>query len=316
MFCYHVPQGFSLENDADVAKLAAAGVTEVACDEEELVMEVGTTREGLAALRKKLDAAGIRVTTCHPPFGSYNDEFSTIHQPGPKLDEELDYMREFILRCGILGVRAIPLHTGGAMLARAQDWEVQLARDYVNALLPAARAAGVKIAVENTNHAQPLEWYPGMQEKVPLDRNIWYHDDPKCVRAFVQSFDDEMVGICYDTGHAHLQGAHRTMEDMALYKGRIVLYHLHDGDGAWSDQHIQPGYGNCDWKALFDSIREQGYDDVPLYVEAGPRFGDMLLMVREMDAIWDGRVTVLPGGYLAKDEDTGHVLVKEVAQHG
>ena len=60
-----------------------------------------------------------------------------------------------------------------------------------------------------------------------------------------------------------LEEANKVIEDMEAFKENIVLFHLHDNDGAYNDSHWQPGYGNTPWFELFDRIERQGYKDVP-----------------------------------------------------
>lgn len=265
----------------------------------------GRTREDAAKLRELLEADGLRAVTSHPPFGSFNEPFSTLRQDPAGLAEELEWMKEFILRCGLLGVKAIPLHTGGAMLPRAQRWETECARRYVEALLPVAEQANVIIAIENTNHATPIGFYPGMTEQVPLNRNIWEFDDTQRILSFVHSFDSPFVRICYDTGHSHLLG--KMLPDLDAFHDDIALFHIHDNDGAGNDSHTQPGYGNTPWREFFAKITDLPH--APLFVEAGPRFGDPKRMFEEINAIAENRVIVKPGGFLKKDEDTGRIII-------
>lgn len=193
-------------------------------------MQEGRRREDAERLRKMLDADGLLAITSHPPFGSYNEPFSVLRQDPDGLQRELAWMKEFLVRCGILGIRAIPLHTGGAMLPQSQPWEVDCAKAYVEALLPTAEKAGVIIAIENTNHAMPLSFYPHMTEQVPLNKNIWSFDDTQKILSFVQAFESPFVRICYDTGHSHLLG--RMLADHGAFAPWIALYHLHDNEGA------------------------------------------------------------------------------------
>lgn len=285
-----------------------AGITEV-CPEPVFYMPDKYTRDDVKRLREILDRDGLEATTSHPPFGSFNERFSTLRQSPSGLREDLEYMKEFIVRCSILGVKAIPLHTGGAMLPDARKWETESARRYVESLLDTAEKSGVIIAVENTNHATAIGFYPGVEEQVKLNRNIWKFDDTDRILDFVHSFGSPYVKICYDTGHSHLLG--KMLPDFRAFYDDIVMLHLHDNDGAGSDSHIQPGYGNAAWKELFEGIRKMKKLPV-MYVEAQPYFGDLKLFVSEMNALWENRVTVKRGGFLEKDENTSRLRITEV----
>lgn len=300
-FCI-TPRGFDLTNSAHRRELRAMGVTQLSIGPGEFMD--GHARGRAVRLRELLASDGLAAVTSHPPFGSFNEPFSTLRQDPDGLARELEWLREYILRCGLLGVKAIPLHTGGAMLPRARRWETDCARRYVEALLPAAEAAGVVIAIENTNHATPVGFHPGMREQAPLNRNIWEFDDTHRILDFVRALDSPFVKICCDTGHSHLLG--KMLPDLDAFLPHAALFHIHDNDGAGNDAHIQPGYGNSPWQAFFQKIHGT---TAPLFVEAGPFFGDLRLMMDELRAIAEDRVTVKPGGFLCKDEDAGRIAI-------
>lgn len=73
---------------------------------------------------------------------------------------------------------------------------------------------------------------------------------------FVEPFDEECCGICFDTGHAELDsGAVKLAE---LLGPRVICTHLHDNDGK-EDQHLPPFDGVIDWPKLIAALRAAGY---------------------------------------------------------
>ena len=59
------------------------------------------------------------------------------------------------------------------------------------------------------------------------------------------------VGVCLDVGHAHLVSS--VAESFELLAPRVKELHLHDNhahDGGLGDEHLWPGGGSIDWKAL------------------------------------------------------------------
>lgn len=281
----------------------AAGVCQISLSPRDFMD--GYAREDVLTLREHLHASGLKACTSHPPFGSFNEPFSALRQHPEELRAELDWMREFITRCGMLGIDAIPLHTGGAMLPDARPWEIDCLRRYIDALLGAAEPAGVTIAIENTNHATPVGFYEGIREEVPINRNFWKFDDTGRILEFVRSYASEHLKICYDTGHSHLLG--RMMEDFHAFEDEIALLHIHDNEGAGNDAHVQPGYGNAPWKVFFAELGSSSGSPV-CFVEARPRFGDLSRMLRELAALAESRVIVKRGGFLKKDV-RGHIVV-------
>ena len=108
------------------------------------------------------------------------------------------------------------------------------------------------------------------------------------VRRFVDHFDSPYLGICFDTGHAHVneegvQAAFETLRD------RIISFHLADNDGH-KDQHSQPPYGSIDWSTFVPAFRSMGFA-YPATVEAPPwgRTSSGTLL-REIQALFAGEL--------------------------
>jgi len=74
----------------------------------------------------------------------------------------------------------------------------------------------------------------------------------------VDSFNDERVGICWDTGHANMMCG--SQADAIKFLGkRIKCTHIHNNDGA-GDHHNPPDNGNIPWNDVMASFKEIGYD--------------------------------------------------------
>jgi sugar phosphate isomerase/epimerase len=54
------------------------------------------------------------------------------------------------------------------------------------------------------------------------------------------------IGVCYDTGHAHIQGIEGGLEN-------IRTTHIHDNNGE-KDEHLWPFEGTLDWPALIEKL--------------------------------------------------------------
>ncbi len=60
----------------------------------------------------------------------------------------------------------------------------------------------------------------------------------------------DTVGICLDVGHAHLAGGGAGIATaFELCGARVAQLHLHDNHGQ-KDEHLWPGSGTIDWKAV------------------------------------------------------------------
>lgn len=78
--------------------------------------------------------------------------------------------------------------------------------------------------------------------------------------------DRRTVGICLDTGHAHLWGD--VAEAIEICSGHLLTTHLHDNHGR-QDDHLLPGRGTIDWTAALLAFRKVGYDGAWVF-EPGP----------------------------------------------
>ena len=134
---------------------------------------------------------------------------------------------------GRVGASALVVH----LLPRPDDSSerfFQRSVEKLQALRPACRAAGVRLAVENLpNPAQSDEF---------LD-------------AVLAAFAGDGVGLCYDSGHAVLSGQQHLL---ARHVDRLLVTHLHDNDGT-ADQHQLPGLGRADWPAIAATIAASDY---------------------------------------------------------
>ena len=64
-------------------------------------------------------------------------------------------------------------------------------------------------------------------------------------------YDHPAVGICYDSGHAHITAdAAATLHLLSPY---VVTVHLHDNDGV-DDLHLIPGQGTIDWPSVVKEL--------------------------------------------------------------
>lgn len=77
---------------------------------------------------------------------------------------------------------------------------------------------------------------------------------------------DERLRCCFDTNH--LLGEY--IPDFIRKVGpKIVTTHVSDYD-FWNERHMLPGEGKIDWKELYETLKETGYEGPWLY-EVGPK---------------------------------------------
>jgi len=76
-------------------------------------------------------------------------------------------------------------------------------------------------------------------------------------------FDD--VGVCFDFGHAHMEGG--VSQGFEILRSHICSTHVHDNDKN-KDSHLWPGQGTIDWKEAMELLRSAPQTP-PLLLELG-----------------------------------------------
>lgn len=102
-----------------------------------------------------------------------------------------------------------------------------------------ARQRGVTLALENT---------PG-EMATPVN-----------LKNFLEQTRLSNVKLCFDAGHAHLEGG--ALEALEAVRDLVVTTHIHDNRGE-RDDHLLPYEGTIDWSALLAALP----DDAPLVLE-------------------------------------------------
>ncbi len=142
-----------------------------------------------------------------------------------------------------------PLRRVGALVEEPAFWKYLSGRknlEYFAPYLRTAEKAGVGLAMENLADA----FSQGQRQRT-------YTATPAELVALVDAFDHPLVGVLWDTGHAHLQG----LEQEAALRGigsRLKATHIADNNGLW-DLHLLPFLGTVDWKAVMGGLRAIDY---------------------------------------------------------
>jgi sugar phosphate isomerase/epimerase len=256
-------------SDQAIAALAAMGVTAIEFGPSFLLESEEAAIESAAG---RYRAAGIRFYSCHAPFGD-EEELSRLDESGRV--KALDTHLCSLSRAALAGVECMVIHPG----RRCPEDEIPARRERLyaslEALVPAAQKAGVRLALENM-----LPAHVGSESAD--------------VRRIVDDFDSPWLGVCFDTGHAHVneEGVGVAFETL---RDRIIAFHLADNDGH-KDQHSQPPYGSIDWRALVPALRAMDVQH-PVTVEAPPwgRASSGTLL-HEMQALFAGELLTLTVG--------------------
>lgn len=214
--------------------------------------------------KEAADRAGIRIHQMHMPYPNY------VPKGSARLN---DYLKNVVARksmgiCAYLGCRYIVVH--GFKLAyylgsEEAEWEKTL--EFISFLAPMAAQLGITVCLEN------------------LYTNIGNHivEGPCCdagkaaarIDAVNQKYGADILGFCFDTGHANLVGI--DFENFLVTLGdRLKVLHIHDNDGV-GDLHQIPftftksreNKASTDWTGFVEGLKKTGFDKV-LSFETAP----------------------------------------------
>lgn len=205
---------------------------------------------------------GIYIRSIHAPFGGG----CNLSDPDDeKRNAAIQTTRKLLYKAAHAEIELIVIHpgVGGYSSQEEMDAANLIAFESVSQLIDAAEDTGVKLALENM-----LPGHPGCEIRHILD--------------IVEKIDSPALGICFDSGHAHVCG--NMKEFMEAVGERMICIHMQDNDGT-KDMHLQPPYGTTDWKAFADVIRKINYRS-PITIENRPWTGvSYKQMLREVSAV-------------------------------
>lgn len=158
-------------------------------------------------------------------------------------DEEL--IRRSIIGAGIMGVKWLVIHpgniddeTGNSDYGRS----LQLNLDQYQRYAELASREGVGIAIENLpNHGERGR----------------FATDERDLLTLMEKLADPIFGICWDTGHGHMNVPDQSASLRAIAPYLHAL-HIADNHGS-KDEHIAPFFGTIDWDPIMRTLREIEY---------------------------------------------------------
>jgi len=152
--------------------------------------------------------------------------FSVVEPERRHRESALDEIKRSLELVDHVPLAYVVLHLGNP-----QDKFSPVAFDYAYTAVAEIRAfAGVEVMIENIPN-----------EISTLDR----------IEEFRMISQLSDIGVCYDTGHAHLQGT-------APIFDHVRATHLHDNGGE-RDEHLWPFEGTVDWPALIEKLFVANY---------------------------------------------------------
>ena len=164
--------------------------------------------------------------TLHLPFSDLNLASlnhpiwkETIRQMSKCLERASDFVELAVVHPGHMS----PL----GMQLPEMAWRQNI--DGLRSICDAASDLGIKIGVENMVN---MQFILGKQ--------------PGEILGMIESLERENAGLTLDVGHANTNG---NLDDFLCDISKVIHVHLHDNAGK-SDEHLQLGKGNVNWKKV------------------------------------------------------------------
>jgi len=194
-----------------------------------------------------IDQLGLETYSFHAPFSDHID----ITSPDPQHREfALQELMKAAEAAAILSVRYFVIHPGpenSALPEHERFWRLENAVGVLNRAFAHCQKLGIGLVLENmlphlfAGRTRDLLWILG-------------------------ALDTCEVGICLDTGHAHLAGdlsavAHKL-------SGHLWMVHGSDNHGQ-RDDHLPPGDGRIDWGAFLSHLYDLHFNGTFILEIAG-----------------------------------------------
>lgn len=200
--------------------------------------------DAVATMAADLARRELSVPTVHLPCYPSVPELLTSGRTWSLLDADgaerelmLQATERALAAAAILGAEGGVLHLGwpsDPWTPEQEAWAVEA----LERLIPAACTTGVRLLTENiVSDGTRTERLCALLSKV----------DP----------EGTATGICFDTGHANMNGG--VLAQLEAAGDRLHSLHLHDNAGE-KDHHLPPGEGTVPWEAFFAALDERGFD--------------------------------------------------------
>ena len=171
-------------------------------------------------------------------------EFLQSHLPsGDPLREEALLQRDIrcLEVCGMLGIPTAVIHAGALPgMGKEEFFEKNAA--YVRRLLPTMEANGVTLCLENSASS--------------YRRGYFYFFTGTSLAEFCDYVDHPLVGACWDTGHANLEGPQH--EEILAMGKHLKAIHFNDNYGV-TDDHVLPFMGTMNVDEVMTALIAIGF---------------------------------------------------------
>lgn len=202
-------------------------------------------------LIKFLKDSSIIFNIAHAPI-HYPFFFNTYYKR-----DDIDILKHRILKAldisREVGVKRIVIHVG-TYLDENYDYDIEKSIEhnikYLEPFVKKAAESNILIAIENGTQ---------MQKDAPAFKNTSPYIDEllKIVEYYNKKYEKEVLGICFDFGHANV-GNLDIYNEIKKIDSKLKVTHIHDNYG--TDSHNQPFDGTINWDVVRKALTDINYD--------------------------------------------------------
>lgn len=195
--------------------------------------------------REILDREGITVEQTHMPFNRYQSHSEELF---PVLCERT------LIASKIVGAKYVVVHADEYKTRGRYDTKeiLDFTYDYLAPYVEYAVKNGMGIAIENVFEDNTYR-YPQVDGKSRFTSRV------EELKAIIERFNTLDVTCCWDFGHAKCSFGNEGMLDALKQVGKYVsCTHVHD-NYYQKDLHLPPFWGEIDWEAHIDYLKEISY---------------------------------------------------------
>ena len=190
--------------------------------------DVVYTQEEIKRYSQLVETAGLGCIDVH---GTATSRICVDAEEYGLQDQYLRLLENRIEFCSSVGGDAVVIHPPRR---RGKDYSPSLKRSLrvLEKVRRLCEELGITLAIENC-----------------------FPEDEEAISFYLDKFPPELVGFCFDSGHAHING---NFDQLLGFGERLRALHLHDNRGG-KDDHQPPFYGTIDWNRVLRWIKDSKY---------------------------------------------------------
>lgn len=193
----------------------------------------------IADAQRSAQECGFTFVQAHAP--GYNPAGSGDHEACMRA------MLRSIDACGMLNIPVVVMHTSFSKqhiypADKAAYFEYN--RNFLMPILRTAEKYGLTVCIENTS-----------------EKNVGCCYCPRTaaeMNDFVDFTDHPLLGCCWDTGHAVMEGKTDQYGDLCELGRNLKAVHIHDNNGL-SDQHLIPYCGKLQFDRVVEALKDMDF---------------------------------------------------------